>query len=138
MGWLYNQMALPETLAQAWNNVVSNDGMAGYDGNSILDYSLRIEEHRKALGTQLLTGTYKPQPLLKLPMMKPDGSVRTLLIPTVMDRVAQTAAARVLMPLAASELGANTFGYRPGLLRMTAAHEIERLRRLGYQWVVDA
>lgn len=138
MGWLYNQMALPETLFQAWNKVVSNDGMAGYDGNSILDYSLRIEEHLKALGTQLLTGTYEPQPLLKLPMMKPDGSVRTLLIPTVMDRVAQTAAAMVLMPLAESELGANTFGYRPGLSRMTAAREIERLRNLGYQWVVDA
>lgn len=131
-------MALPETLFQAWNKVVSNDGMAGYDGNSILDYSLRIEEHLKALGTQLLTGTYEPQPLLKLPMMKPDGSVRTLLIPTVMDRVAQTAAAMVLMPLTESELGANTFGYRPGLSRMTAAHEIERLRKLGYQWVVDA
>lgn len=138
MGWLYNQMALPETLFQAWNKVVSNDGMPGCDGNSILDYSLRIEEHLQALGRQLLTGTYEPQPLLKLPMMKPDGSVRTLLIPTVMDRVAQTAAAMVLMPLVESELGANTFGYRPGLSRMTAAREIERLRNLGYQWVVDA
>lgn len=131
-------MALPETLFQAWNKVVSNDGMPGCDGNSILDYSLRIEEHLQALGRQLLTGTYEPQPLLKLPMMKPDGSVRTLLIPTVMDRVAQTAAAMVLMPLVESELGANTFGYRPGLSRMTAAREIERLRNLGYQWVVDA
>jgi CRISPR-associated protein Cas1 len=138
MGWLYNQMALPESLFQAWNKVVSNDGMPGYDRQSILDYSLRIEEHLQALGRQLLTGTYEPQPLLKLPMMKPDGSVRTLLIPTVMDRVAQTAATMVLMPLIESELEANTFGYRPGLSRMTAAREIERLRNLGYQWVVDA
>jgi CRISPR-associated protein Cas1 len=138
MGWLYNQMALQETLYLAWNKVVSNDGMPGCDGRSILDYSLRIEEHLQALGRQLLTGTYEPQPLLKLPMMKPDGSVRTLLIPTVMDRVAQTAAAMVLMPLVESELEANTFGYRPGLSRMTAAREIERLRNLGYQWVVDA
>lgn len=138
MGWLYNQMALPETLFQAWNKVVSNDGMPGYDRQSILDYSLRIEEHLQALSTQLLTGTYQPQPLLKLPLMKPDGSARTLLIPTVMDRVAQTAAAVVLMPLVESELEANTFGYRPGLSRMTAAREIERLRNLGYQWVVDA
>ena len=71
MGWLYNQMALPETLFQAWNKVVSNDGMAGYDRQSITDYSWRIEEHLADLGKQLLTGTYEPQPLLKLVMLKP-------------------------------------------------------------------
>ncbi len=138
MGWLYNQMALPETLFQAWNKVVSNDGMAGYDKQSITDYSWRIEEHLADLGRQLLTGTYEPQPLLKLVMLKPTGKLRTLLIPTVMDRVAETAAAMVLTPLVESELGANTFAYRPGLSRMTAAREIERLRNLGYNWVVDA
>ena len=138
MGWLYNQMALTETLFQAWNKVVSNDGMAGYDKQSITDYSWRIEEHLAALSRQLLTGTYGPQPLLKLVMLKPTGKLRNLLIPTVMDRVAETAAAIVLTPLVESELGANTFAYRPGLSRMTAAHEIERLRNLGYSWVVDA
>jgi retron-type reverse transcriptase len=138
MGCLYNQMALPETLFQAWNKVVSNDGMPGYDKQSILDYSWRIEEHLADLGRQLLTGTYEPQPLLKLVMLKPSGAERTLLIPTVMDRVAQTAATIVLMPLVESELGANTFGYRPGLSRMTAAPEIERQRNLGYEWVLDA
>ena len=138
MGWLYNQMALPDTLFQAWNKVVSNDGMAGYDKQSITDYSWRIEEHLAALGRQLLTGTYEPQPLLKLVMLKPTGKLRTLLIPTVMDRVAQTAAAMVLTPLVESELGANTFAYRQGLSRITAAREIERLRNLGYHWVVDA
>ncbi|MEI6639379.1 MAG: CRISPR-associated endonuclease Cas1 [Chlorobium sp.] len=131
-------MALPETLFQAWNKVVSNDGMAGYDKQSITDYSWRIEEHLAALGRQLLTGTYEAQPLLKLVMLKPTGKLRTLLIPTVMDRVAQTAAAIVLTPLVESELGANTFAYRQGLSRMTAAREIERLRNLGYHWVVDA
>lgn len=138
MGWLYNQMALPETLFQAWNKVVSNDGMAGYDKQSITDYSWRIDKHLADLGTQLLTGTYEPQPLLKLVMLKPSGKLRTLLIPTVMERVAQTAAAMVLTPLVESELGANTFSYRKGLSRMTAAREIERLRNLGYNWVVDA
>lgn len=138
MGWLYNQMALPETLFQAWNKVVSNDGMAGYDKQSITDYSWRIDKHLADLGTQLLTGTYEPQPLLKLVMLKPSGKLRTLLIPTVMERVAQTAAAMVLTPLVESELGANTFAYRKGLSRMTAAREIERLRNLGYNWVVDA
>ncbi|NTW83696.1 MAG: CRISPR-associated endonuclease Cas1 [Chlorobiaceae bacterium] len=138
MGWLCNQMALPETLYQAWNKVASNDGMAGYDKQSIIDYSWRIEEHLADLGRQLLTGTYEPQPLLKLVMMKPNGKLRTLLIPSVMDRVAQTAAAIVLTPLVESELGANTFAYRQGLSRMTAAREIERLRNLGYHWVLDA
>ncbi|NTV45690.1 MAG: CRISPR-associated endonuclease Cas1 [Chlorobiales bacterium] len=138
MGWLYNQIALPGTLFQAWSKVVSNDGMAGYDKRSITDYSWRIEKHLADLGRQLLTGAYEPQPLLKLVMLKPTGKLRTLLIPTVMDRVAQTAAAIVLTPLVESELGANTFAYRKGLSRMTAAREIERLRNLGYNWVVDA
>jgi len=138
MGWLYNQMARPETLRQAWNKVVSNDGIAGYDRQSITDYSWRIEEHLAALSQQLLSGTYEPQPLLKLVMLKPSGKLRNLLIPTVMERVAQTAATIVLTPLVESELGANTFAYRKGLSRMTAAHEIERLRNLGYQWVLDA
>jgi len=71
-------------------------------------------------------------------MLKPNGNLRNLLIPTVMERVAQTAAAIVLTPLVESELGANTFAYRQGLSRMTAAREIERLRNLGYNWVVDA
>ncbi len=138
MGWLYNQMARPETLRQAWNKVVSNDGIAGYDRQSITDYSWRIEEHLAALSQQLLSGTYVPQPLLKLVMLKPSGKLRNLLIPTVMERVAQTAATIVLTPLVESELGANTFAYRKGLSRMTAAREIERLRNLGYQWVLDA
>ncbi len=138
MGWLYNQMARPETLRQAWNKVVSNDGIAGYDRQSITDYSWRIEEHLAALSQQLLSGTYEPQPLLKLVMLKPSGKLRNLLIPTVMERVAQTAATIVLTPLVESELGANTFAYRKGLSRMTAAREIERLRNLGYQWVLDA
>jgi len=138
MGWLYNQMALPETLFQAWNKVALNDGRAGYDKQSITDYSWRIEEHLAALSRQLLTGTYEPQPLLKLIMLKPNGKNRILLIPTVMDRVAQTAGAYVLTPLVESELGANTFAYRHGLSRITAAHEIERLRNDGYHWVVDA
>ena len=138
MGWLFNQIALPDTLFQAWNKVVSNDGMAGCDNQSITDYSWSIEKHLATLGRQLLSGTYEPQPLLKLVMLKPTGKLRTLLIPTVMDRVAQTAAAIVLTPLVESELGANTFAYRKGLSRMTAAREIERLRNLGYHWVVDA
>ena len=138
MGWLYNQMALPETLFQAWNKVASNDGMAGYDKQSITDYSWNIEKHLATVGRQLLTGTYEPQPLLKLVMIKPTGKLRTLLIPTVMERVVQTAAAIVLTPLVESELGANTFAYRPGLSRITAAREIERLRKLGYSWIVDA
>jgi CRISPR-associated protein Cas1 len=138
MGSLYNQMALPETLFQAWNKVVSNDGMAGYDRQSITDYSWHIEKHLADLSRQLMTGTYEPQPLLKLVMLKPTGKLRILLIPTVMDRVAQTAASMVLTPLVESELGANTFAYRKGLSRLTAAREIERLRNLGFNWVVDA
>ena len=138
MGWLYNQMALPETIFQAWYKVASNDGRPGWDNHSIEDYSFRLEENLKSLSTALLNGTYQPGPLLKLVMLKPDGKERVLLIPGVMDRVAETAAAIVLTPIIEAELGSCTFAYRPGLSREGAAREIDRLHREGYQWVLDA
>ncbi|MCF8382790.1 MAG: CRISPR-associated endonuclease Cas1 [Chlorobium sp.] len=138
MGWLYNQMAMPETIFQAWYRVASNDGRPGYDNKSIEDYSLRLEDNLRLLSKSLLDGSYRPGPLLKLVMLKPDGRERTLLIPGVMDRVAQTAAAIVLNPIIEAELGSCTFAYRPGISRQGAAREIERLHREGYQWVLDA
>jgi CRISP-associated protein Cas1 len=138
MGWLYNQMAMPETIFQAWYKVASNDGRPGWDNTSIQDYSLRLEENLKALSHALLTGTYRQGPLLKLVMLKPDGKERVLLIPGVIDRVAQTAAAIVLSPIIEAELGNCTFAYRPGISREGAAREIDRLHREGYQWVLDA
>jgi CRISPR-associated protein Cas1 len=138
MGWLYNQMALPETIFQAWYKVASNDGRPGYDNKSIEDCSLRLDENLRLLSQSLLTGTYRPGPLLRLVMLKPDGRERVLLIPGVMDRVAQTAAAIVLNPVIEAELGSCTFAYRPGISRQGAACEIDRLHREGYQWVLDA
>ena len=138
MGWLYNQMALPETIYRAWNRVAANDGRSGYDGQSIEDYSFRLEENLRSLSEAMLTGRYEPGPLLKLVMLKPDGRERRLLIPGVMDRVAQTAASIVLYPIIDAELETCTFGYRHGLSRHSAAREIDRLRKQGYRWVVDA
>ncbi|NTU53042.1 MAG: CRISPR-associated endonuclease Cas1 [Chlorobiaceae bacterium] len=138
MGWLYNQMALPETIFQAWYKVAANDGRPGWDNKSIDDYSLRLEEHLASLSKALLSGSYQPGPLLQLMMLKPDGKDRELLIPGVMDRVAQTAGAMVLSPLIEAELGSSAFAYRPGISRQGAAQEIDRLHREGYQWVLDA
>ncbi len=138
MGWLYNQIALPETIYRAWNRVAANDGRSGYDGQSIEDYSFRLEENLRSLSEAMLTGTYEPGPLLKLVMLKPNGKERILLIPGVMDRVAQTAAQIVLYPIIDAELETCTFGYRHGISRQGAAREIDRLRTQGYRWVVDA
>ncbi|MBF0585471.1 CRISPR-associated endonuclease Cas1 [Prosthecochloris sp. N3] len=138
MGWLYNQISLPETIYRAWNRVAANDGRSGYDGQSIEDYSFRLEENLRSLSEALLTGLYKPGLLLKLVMLKPNGKERVLLIPGVMDRVAQTAASIVLYPIIDAELETCTFGYRHGISRQGAAREIDRLRAQGYRWVVDA
>ena len=138
MGWLYNQVALPDTIHRAWYRVAANDGRSGYDGQSIEDYSFRLEENLHSLSEAMLTGTYEPGPLLKLVMLKPNGKERVLLIPGVMDRVAQTAAQIVLYPIIDSELETCTFGYRHGISRQSAARQIDRLRTQGYRWVVDA
>ena len=131
-------MAMPETIFQAWYKVASNDGRPGYDNKSIEEYSLRLDDNLRLLSQSLLTGSYRPGPLLKLVMLKPDGRERVLLIPGVMDRVAQTAAAIVLNTVIEAELGSCAFAYRPGISRQGAAREIERLHREGYQWVLDA
>jgi len=138
MGWLYNQIALTDTLFEAWEKVASNDGRAGIGGLTIADYSLCVEQRLKDLSAELLTGTYQPHPLLKCHLQKPNGGLRTLQIPTVRDRVAQTAAALVLAPIINAQLSSCTFAYRAGLSRMTAADEIEKLRNDGYQYVLDA
>jgi CRISPR-associated protein Cas1 len=138
MGWLYNQIGMESTLFQAWEKVVSNDGKAGVGGMTIDAFSENYHLKIKFLSEQLLSGSYKSEPLLKLTMQKPTGGLRVLLIPTVPDRIIQTSASIVLGPIINSELSPSAFAYRPNLSRITAASEIERLRNEGYQWVLDA
>ena len=86
-------------LNQAYKRVKSNQGSAGCDGMTVDDMSKWISEHRTIMIESLLNGTYKPQPVKKVEIPKPDGGVRQLGIPTVIDRLVQQAILQVLNPI---------------------------------------
>jgi retron-type reverse transcriptase len=125
-------------LLLAWDRVEENEGGPGVDGVTLDDFELRLDEELQALGRDLRDHVYHPQPLLRALMPKPSGGTRGLAIPTVRDRVAQSAAALVITPILEREFEAASFGFRK---RRSVPHAVAQVRRYydeGYRWVVDA
>lgn len=135
---LYNQLSQPDLLQQAWQRVADNDGAAGIDNVSIEEYSYHIEDNLQRLQEEFQQQSYEPQPLLRFSILKQDGGLRLLSVPTVHDRIAQTACALLLTPIFEAEFEPESFGYRAGMSIYTAVAGIEKLRDEGYHWVVDA
>ncbi|NVO01057.1 MAG: hypothetical protein HXX17_17235 [Geobacteraceae bacterium] len=87
---------------------------------------------------QLLSGRYRPDPIVNFRLPKPGGGHRVLSILTVRDRVAQRAALNVIVPLFEPEFLPCSFGFRPDRSTRTALDEVEKVYREGYRWAVDA
>lgn len=128
----------PGNLFAAWEKVRKNEGMAGVDGQSIELFEHNVFGRLLTLKHQVERREYQPQPLLTLTIPKPAGGIRTLAIPTVRDRVLQTAAARVLTPLLDRHLESASYAYRAGRSVAMAVARVAHYRDQGYQWVVDA
>ena len=127
-----------ETLLLAWDRVEENEGGPGVDGVTLDDFELRLDEELQTLQHNLRDHIYHPQPLLRALMPKPSGGTRVLAIPTVRDRVAQSAAALVITPILEREFETASFGFRK---RRSVPHAVAQVRRYyeeGYRWVVDA
>lgn len=101
-------------LLTAWERVEENAGAPGVDGISVDVFGATLEEELARLQTALRNHTYRPQPLLRVSIAKPQGGVRALAIPTVCDRVVQTAVAQVVTPMLEKEFEDVSFGYRRG------------------------
>ncbi|MGC9457852.1 MAG: CRISPR-associated endonuclease Cas1 [Halothiobacillaceae bacterium] len=125
-------------LFQAWEKVRSNKGMAGVDGQTIEVFSHNVFGKLLTLKHMVERGEYKPAPLKEVALPKPDGRLRRLAVPTVRDRVLQTATALVLGPLIEKELEDASFAYRVGRSVPMAVARVAWYRDQGYQWVVDA
>jgi CRISPR-associated protein Cas1 len=138
MGALFDKLTAFSTLVRAFDRVEENRGGPGVDGETVDDYGLRLEENLAALREELVSGRYRPRPLLRVEIEKADGKRRPLSIPTVRDRIAQTAAAMVLTPVLEPEFEDASFAYREGRSVDQAVRRIIDLRDRGYQWVVDA
>lgn len=103
-----------ENLRRAYRAVRANKGAPGIDGETVEAYGQHLEERLSQLHHELKTGTYEPQPVLRVEIPKPDGSKRPLGIPTVKDRVVQQALLNILQPIFEPDFHPSSYGYRPG------------------------
>jgi group II intron reverse transcriptase/maturase len=126
-----------QNLIDALNKVESNGGAAGIDGVSTEHLREYVVEHWNEIHEQLLEGTYKPAPVRRVEIPKPDGGVRLLGIPTVLDRMLQQAILQVLTPVFDSEFSPHSYGFRPGRRGHDAVRQVQRYIREGYRMVVD-
>lgn len=125
-------------LYAAWLKVWENQGCAGVDGVGLDDFQSQLTLNLDVLADEVRYGRYKPSALLRVAIDKKSGGTRPLSIPTIRDRLLQTAVCLVLTPLFEAEFEDASFAYRRGRSVDQAIARIERLRDQGYQWVVDA
>ena len=126
-----------EDMQQAWKRVRANKGAAGIDGLGIDETAERLMFEWPVIGEQLLQGTYRPQPVRRVTIPKPDGGQRELGIPTVVDRLIQQALLQVLQPLLDPTFSQHSYGFGPGRSAHQAVHAAQAHVESGRRVVVD-
>lgn len=135
---LIDKVSSAKTLALAWKRVRANDGAAGVDGQSIERFAARSEEYLAELSQALRMGEYRAQAVRRVDIPKGDGGTRPLGIPTVKDRIVQTAMKLVIEPIFEVTFLPSSHGFRPGHSAKDALREVDRLIGEGCVYVVDA
>ena len=105
-----------ENCKQALARVKANKGSAGVDGMTVQQLPEHLKQHWPVIREQLLSGTHKPQPVKRVEIPKPEGGVRKLGIPTVLDRFVQQAVMQVLQGRWDRTFSNHSYGFRPGAL----------------------
>src|SRR4051794_759890 len=126
-----------ENLRSAWKRVRRNQGGPGVDGMSIDDAKDYLREHWPGIRFQLLDGTYQPQPVKRVEIPKPDGGIRKLGVPCVVDRLIQQAVLQVLQEQWDPTFSGHSYGFRPGRSAHQAVAQAQRYVAEGYDVVVD-
>lgn len=134
---LMEEIVSRNNMMSAYQRVLRNKGAAGIDGMQVADLKSYLKQEWSRIKEELLDGAYQPQPVLKVEIPKVGGGMRTLGIPTVLDRLIQQALNQELMRLFDPDFSENSYGFRPG----KSAHQaIEAARSHvadGKRWVVD-
>jgi len=126
-----------ENCKQALKRVKANKGSAGVDGMTVQQLPEFLKQHWPAIREQLLSGTYKAQPVRRVEIPKPDGGVRKLGIPTVLDRLIQQAVMQVLQSRWDRTFSNHSYGFRPGRSAHQAVEQAQQYIAAGYRWCVD-
>lgn len=128
---------IPKQLVwKAFQRVKANRGGAGIDGEQVAEFEKRLGDNLYKIWNRMTSGSYFPPPVKAVPIPKKSGGTRTLGVPTVADRVAQTAVKMVLEPQLEPVFDRDSFGYRPGRSALDAV-ELVRRRNWKYDWVVE-
>jgi RNA-directed DNA polymerase len=136
---LYDKIYREDILSHAYALARANKGAPGVDGQSFEDIeSGGVEKWLTGIREELRSKTYQPQPVRRVMIPKPGGGERPLGIPTIRDRVVQTAAKMVMEPIFEADLEPNAYGYRPKRSAQNAIQEVNELLWAGYTDVVDA
>ncbi len=136
---LYDKVHRADILHHAYALARANEGAPGVDGMTFATIEVEgLETWLAGLREDLIAKTYRPEPVRRVMIPKPGGGERPLGIPTIRDRVVQTAAKLVLEPIFEADLDPSAHGYRPGRGAADAIKEVHRLLCRGYTGVVDA
>ena len=125
------------TWKTAWKNVKANRGAAGPDGITITEFLDWVRPRWPKFRQQLLDGTYRPDPVRRKIIDKPDGGQRLLGIPNIIDRLIQQAIVQVLTPLFDPHFSESSHGFRPKRSAHGAAKQVQRTIRRGYRYAAD-
>ena len=136
---LYDKIRRMDVLEHAWKSVMKNGGSPGIDGITISELKKNgIEPLLTEIQSELKTRTYKPSPLKRVYIPKANGKKRPLSIPTVKDRITQTAIKIIIEPIFETQFEPNSFGFRPDKSAHDAVDEIVKYLNYGCEHVIDA
>jgi RNA-directed DNA polymerase len=134
---LLERILCPENLQAAWLRVKANSGAAGVDGMTIAQFPAFARQYWQEIRSRLLAGTYHPAPVRRVFIPKPNGDLRPLGIPTVLDRVIQQAIAQMLTPLFDPHFSTHSYGFRHGKRAHQAVRSVQAAAQAGYGYAVD-
>ena len=126
-----------ENLEEAIRRVKRNRGAAGVDGMKTEDLDDYFAQHKETIRRRIMNMQYRPMPVRRVYIPKPNGKQRPLGIPAVVDRVVQQAVAQVLSGIYDSSFSAHSYGFRPNRGAHDAMKEVLNDLNSGYDWVID-
>jgi len=134
---LMERVVTQENATAAWQAVKSNAGAPGIDGMTTTQLRDHVRKHWETIRAKLLAGTYAPSPVRRVEIPKPNGGVRLLRIPTVLDRWIQQMLLQELQAIFDPTFSAHSFGFRPGKSAHDAVRAAQSYVQSGKNWVVD-